>query len=87
MNATSGASTPSSGARSPLSPTYREALELVVDEGLQYEAAAERIGCSVNTLKRRVRRGRRDLHLLTEGVRPTRHYHPISKRRSAQAAP
>lgn len=70
----------------PLLPDrYRAALNLIVAQGLPYETAAARLGCSVNTLKSRVRRGRRDLLLLLEGARPKRRYQPSSLRATRAA--
>jgi len=52
------------GALSQLTDLMREALLLVVAQGLSYEEAAEVSGCPVGTMKSRVNRGRERLALL-----------------------
>jgi RNA polymerase sigma-70 factor (ECF subfamily) len=47
-----------------LSASTRDALLLVVAEGLSYEAAAEVAGCPAGTMKSRVHRARRLLHAM-----------------------
>ena len=47
-----------------LSPDHREVLTLVGMSALSYEEAAEICGCAVGTVKSRVNRARKQLHLL-----------------------
>ena len=53
-----------------LSPAHREMLILVPVQGLSYEDAAERCGCSVGTVKSRINRARAALGALGGEERP-----------------
>ena len=57
-------------AMTRLPSDQREALVMVVLNGLSYEALAEATGCAVGTAKSRVFRARRQLEYLAAGRRP-----------------
>ena len=72
-------------AISQLTDLTREALLLVVAQGMSYEEAAEISGCPVGTMKSRVNRGRERLAQLLDGApttpaRPARPTNPLFAR-------
>ncbi len=62
-----------------LPPEQREAMFLIVAEGLSYEQAASICGCAVGTIKSRIGRARKSLQVESEGNQ--------LKRRTAQPRP
>ena len=50
----------------------REAMFLIVAEGLSYEQAASICGCAVGTIKSRIGRARKELQAEFDGTRPIR---------------
>jgi RNA polymerase sigma factor (sigma-70 family) len=61
-----------------LTPKARDALLLVVAEGMSYEEAAAVAGCPVGAMKSRVNRARKRLAELT-GEHPADTEHPVAK--------
>jgi DNA-directed RNA polymerase specialized sigma24 family protein len=55
-----------------LPPEQREAMFLIVAEGLSYEQAASICGCAVGTIKSRIGRARKALQAEFEGNQPER---------------
>ena len=55
-----------------LPPEQREAMFLIVAEGLSYEQAATICGCAVGTIKSRIGRARKTLQAEFEGNQPVR---------------
>ena len=69
-------------AMGKLTALMREALLLVVAQGMSYEEAAEVAGCPVGTMKSRVARGRERLaELMGEGEQPAAEVRVLPPRR------
>ena len=58
----------------------REAMFLIVAEGLSYEQAASICGCAVGTIKSRIGRARKALQVEFEGTQPERR--PVARPRT-----
>lgn len=68
-----------------LPPEQREAMFLIVAEGLSYEQAATICGCAVGTIKSRIGRARKALQAEFEGSQPERRQPRMRARRVRHA--
>jgi RNA polymerase sigma-70 factor (ECF subfamily) len=56
-------------AKNKLSPEHRAALELAVFEGLEYQEAADKLGCPIGTIMSRVHYARKHMRKELKGIK------------------